>query len=194
MMGRKLRAPNELLRMTRFTQMGPAAEYHRALVSGMTKATAAARVALAKEQRRRERYYAQGARSDVQIVSGDLVWVLRPPRGRGITKLTHQWVGPARVTSSAGFANWSVVRKDNDEHMIVHSSFMVSCRCSSDSLGSVADRILRELADEDAAAEESEMRSDEAIVAQNETDESTATESRQQEETGNLQRDGAGDE
>ncbi|GMF32601.1 unnamed protein product [Phytophthora fragariaefolia] len=91
-------------------------------------------------------------------------------------------------TSSAGFDNWSLVREDNDEHMIVHSSFMVSCRYPSDSLGSVADRILRELADEDAAAEESEMRSDEAMVAQNETDESTATESRQQEETGNQPR------
>jgi hypothetical protein len=43
--------------------------------------------------------------------------------------------------------------------MIVHSSFMVSCRCPSDSLGSVADRILRELEDEDEAAETTEPSS-----------------------------------
>ncbi|KAE9288914.1 hypothetical protein PF008_g26010 [Phytophthora fragariae] len=174
MMGRKLRAPNELLRATRVTQTGPAAKYHQALVSSMSKASAAAKAALAKEQRRRESYYDRRARTNMEFASGDLVWVLKPPKGRGITKLAHQWVGPARVASSAGFDNWSVVREDNDEQMIVHSRFMVSCRCPSDSLGSVADRILRELASEDAAAEDAESRDGEVRHGHDEASENTA--------------------
>ncbi|GMF49538.1 unnamed protein product [Phytophthora fragariaefolia] len=79
----------------------------------------------------------------------DLVWVLKPPRGRGITNLVHQWVGPAKITQNAGYDNWEVIREANKERMIVHCSLLESSRCPSDFVGHVADRILRELEEKD---------------------------------------------
>ncbi|KAE9268807.1 hypothetical protein PR003_g31321, partial [Phytophthora rubi] len=129
MMGRRLRTPNELLRMSGVTQVGVFADYHRTLV-------------------RRH--------SEFQV--GDKVWVLRPPKGKGITKLTHKWVGPARIEADAGFEdagfdNWEVLRDDTDERMIAHCSFLVKCSCPSSSLGVIAERVLRDLVEEDTAAE-----------------------------------------
>ncbi|EGZ24660.1 hypothetical protein PHYSODRAFT_422151, partial [Phytophthora sojae] len=147
-MGRKLRAPSELLRSSGVTQTGPFAEYYRKLVDDMTRATEAAHAALAKDQLRRERYYNRRVRQDTTFEVGDLVWVLKPPRGQGITKLAHQWVGPTRTVQSAGFDNWEVVRDDTDEHSIVHCSFLVPSRCPSDSLGVIAEKIITELEDD----------------------------------------------
>ncbi|KAE8955365.1 hypothetical protein PR001_g32137, partial [Phytophthora rubi] len=75
--------------------------------------------------------------------------MLKPPKGKGITKLAHQWVGPAKIVQSAGFDNWEVVRDDTDEHSIVHCSFLVSSHCPSDSLGVIAERVIAELELED---------------------------------------------
>ncbi|KAE9231565.1 hypothetical protein PF002_g12652 [Phytophthora fragariae] len=79
-------------------------------------------------------------------------------RGKGITKLAHQWVGPAKVVQDAGFDNVEVVRDDTGGHLVTHSSFLVASSCPSDSLGAIAERILAELAKED---DEAENRSDE---------------------------------
>uniref|UniRef100_H3H759 Integrase catalytic domain-containing protein n=1 Tax=Phytophthora ramorum TaxID=164328 RepID=H3H759_PHYRM len=57
MMGRRLRAPNELLRSSGVTQVGAFADFERALVSNLARATTAAKKALVKEQQRRARYY-----------------------------------------------------------------------------------------------------------------------------------------
>ncbi|POM67905.1 Hypothetical protein PHPALM_15999 [Phytophthora palmivora] len=143
MMGGRLRTPNELLHSNNVTQVGAFAEYHRALVSDMSKATEAAKEALAKDQRCRAKYYNR------RVSVADLVWVLQPPRRIGITKLAHQWLGPARIVEGADFDNWKVRREDTGEHMVVHSSFLVSSSCPSDSLGSVAERIPRKLEEED---------------------------------------------
>ncbi|EGZ10077.1 hypothetical protein PHYSODRAFT_372996, partial [Phytophthora sojae] len=152
-MGRQLRTPNELLRTAGVTQVGEFAAYHRALVQQMARCAAAAKAALAKDQLQRAKYYNRWQRTTTEFGVGDLVWVLGPPRGKGITKLAHQWVGPARIVEDAGFDNWRVVREDTGEHLVVHCSFLVTSRCPSDSLGHVADRILRELAEaEDSAA------------------------------------------
>ncbi|KAG6614839.1 RNA-dependent DNA polymerase [Phytophthora cinnamomi] len=153
MMGRKLRAPSELLRSRGITQTGPTAEYHRRLVNNTTKATSAAHSAQAKDQLRRERYYSRRVRHDVEFGVGALVWVFKPPRGKGITNLAHQWVGPARIVQAAGFDNWEVVRDDTDEHWIHHCSFLVSSRCPSDSLGVIAEKLLAELEQEDGASD-----------------------------------------
>ncbi|KAE9270147.1 hypothetical protein PF001_g28918 [Phytophthora fragariae] len=149
MMGRKLRAPSELLRSKSVTQTGAFAEYHRKLVANMARATEAAHAALAKDQLRRERYYNRRVRQDAHFETGDLVWVLKPPKGKGITKLAHQWVGPAKIVQSAGIDNWEVVRDDTDEHSIVHCSFLASSHCPSDSLGVIAERVIAELELED---------------------------------------------
>ncbi|KAE9014855.1 hypothetical protein PR002_g14104 [Phytophthora rubi] len=74
-------------------------------------------------------------------------------RGKGITKLAHQWVGPAKVVQDAGFDNVEVVRDDTGGHLVTHSSFLVASSCPSDSLGAIAERILAELAKEDDEAE-----------------------------------------
>ncbi|KAE9219288.1 hypothetical protein PF005_g7929 [Phytophthora fragariae] len=140
MMGRRLRTPNELLRTAGVTQVGEFAEYHRKLVRQM---------ALAKDQLQREKYYNRRERHTTEFGVGDLVWVLRPPHGKGITKLSHQWVGPALITEDAGFDNWRVLREDTGEHLVVHCSFLVTSRCPNDSLGHVAEWILRELGEDE---------------------------------------------
>ncbi|OWY91067.1 Cyclic AMP-dependent protein kinase, partial [Phytophthora megakarya] len=57
MMGRRLRSPNELLRASEVTQVGQFAEYHRKLVDHMASATTSAKAALARDQKRREKFY-----------------------------------------------------------------------------------------------------------------------------------------
>lgn len=109
--------------------MGPWADYHRSLVEHMTKAKELSRQAAARDQARRERYYNQRVRRNSRFKTGDLVWILKPPRGKGTTKLVHRWVGPARVERDAGYDNWSVERLDNGEHLITHVSFMTSYHC-----------------------------------------------------------------
>ncbi|KAG6612575.1 RNA-dependent DNA polymerase [Phytophthora cinnamomi] len=153
MMGRRLRAPNELLRVSGVRQVGEFAEYQRRLVANLARATEAARKALEKDQRRREKFYNRRVRQRREFSPGDLVWVLRPSRGKGITKLAHQWVGPAKVVQDAGFDNMEVVRDDTGEHLVKHSSFLAASSCPSDSLGAIAERILAELAEEDDEAE-----------------------------------------
>ncbi|KAE8962882.1 hypothetical protein PF007_g20440 [Phytophthora fragariae] len=137
--------PSELLRSNSVTQTGTFAEYHRKLVTHLARATEAAHAALAKDQLCRQLHYNHRVRQDAHFEAGDLVWVLKPPKGKGITKLAHQWVGPAKIVQSAGFDNWEVVRDDTDEHSIVYCSFLVSSHGLSDSLGLIAERIIAEL-------------------------------------------------
>ncbi|POM66322.1 LOW QUALITY PROTEIN: Enzymatic Polyprotein [Phytophthora palmivora] len=110
--------------------------------------------ALAKDQQRRARYYNKRVMHNADFSVGDLVWVFKPPRGEGSTKLVHQWLGPAKIQQAAGFDNWEVVRDDNGDHVIAHSSFLV------DSLGAAADTILEELVEEDADDVAAELVSD----------------------------------
>ncbi|KAG6612286.1 RNA-dependent DNA polymerase [Phytophthora cinnamomi] len=122
----------------------------------MARATAVARAALTKDQLRRERYYNRRVRRSTTFQDGDSVWVFKPPKGKDITKLAYQWVGPANIIRDAGFDNFVVLRDDNDEHLMVHCSFLVSSKCPSNSLGDVADRIIAELAEEEGAEEHSD--------------------------------------
>jgi hypothetical protein len=105
LMGRRLRAPNELLRASGVTQIGTWAAYHMLLVKHMARATEVAQQAAAREQDRRVKFYNHRVSTNAKSEAGDLVWVLKPPRGKGITKLAHQWMGPARVLEDAGFNN-----------------------------------------------------------------------------------------
>ncbi|EGZ08640.1 hypothetical protein PHYSODRAFT_435623, partial [Phytophthora sojae] len=145
-MGRRLRAPNKLLRTrtSSAARTGAFAEHYRALVDRLTRASEVTRTALAKDQLRRKKYYNRRVRETTPFGVGDLVWVLKPPRGKDITKLAHQWVGPARIVPDAGY----------DERLIVHCSFLVSSSCPSSSLGTVAEQILQELAREDADSQD----------------------------------------
>ncbi|OWZ22373.1 hypothetical protein PHMEG_0002931 [Phytophthora megakarya] len=148
MMGWKLRTPNELLRPSGVSLIGAFAEYHRKLVTRMENANADAKQALAMDQRRRKKYYNRKERDRTDCVVGDSVWVLKPPMGRGITKLAHQWVGPETIVQSTEFDNWEVTRDDTGEHLAVHCSLLVSPWCPNEPLGGVADKILAELREE----------------------------------------------
>ncbi|OWY92371.1 hypothetical protein PHMEG_00038661 [Phytophthora megakarya] len=126
MMGRRLRAPNELLRASRVQQIEGWPEYHRKLVTNMESAAKIAKQALEKDQLRRERYYSHKVRNNVRFKVGDMDWIFRPPRGTGVTKLAHQWIGPAKITADGGFDNWIVRREDTKEELVAHCSFLVS--------------------------------------------------------------------
>ncbi|KAE8963637.1 hypothetical protein PR002_g29230, partial [Phytophthora rubi] len=98
--------------------------------------------------------------SKAVVVENEIVYIVLQDGskrvGKGITKLAHQWVGPAKITQDAGFDNFEVVRDDTGEHLVVHCSFLVTSACPSDSLGSVAETILRELAEERGVDEDTE--------------------------------------
>jgi hypothetical protein len=68
----------------------------------MAMATEIAQRVASRDQDRRARYYNHRVRRNARFNVGDLVWVLRPPRGRGITKQAHQWIWPARIEEEAG--------------------------------------------------------------------------------------------
>lgn len=150
MMGRRLRSPNELLRTSRVTMVGKWSEYHRQLVKHLERASEVAKLAIRRDQLRRERYYNQRVRERSHYAVGDIVWILKPPRGKGVTKLAHQWVGPARIDADAGFDNWRVTRLDTQDDLIVHCSFLLSYHYPPGQRETVADKILRELADGEA--------------------------------------------
>ncbi|GMF14886.1 unnamed protein product [Phytophthora fragariaefolia] len=139
----------------------------------MARAAEAAREALEPYQRRCAKHYDRQDRHVREFAPEILVWVLKRPQGKGITKLAHQWVGPARITQDAGYNNWEVVRDDEGERLITHSSFLVSSWCPSESLGTVAEWILAELAQEEGDDAELEMvEYAEEVVRTGETNES----------------------
>jgi len=150
LMGRRLRAPNELLRASGVTQIGTWASYHRQLVKHMAKANEIAQQAAARDQDRRARFYNHRVRSNAKFEAGDLVWVLKPPRGKGVTKLAHQWMGPARVLGDAGFDNLGIIRLDDQEEMVAHCSFLTSYHGPDGHLQEIARRTIQEM-DEDEA-------------------------------------------
>jgi len=150
LMGRRLRAPNELLRASGVTQIGTWATYHQQLVQNMAKASEIAQQAAARDQDRRARFYNHRVRSNAKFGEGDLVWVLKPPRGKGITKLAHQWMGPTRVLGYAGFDNLRILRLDDQEEMVAHCSFLTSYHCPDGHLEEVAHRTIRELEEDEA--------------------------------------------
>ncbi|ETN08093.1 hypothetical protein PPTG_11961 [Phytophthora nicotianae INRA-310] len=149
MMGRQLKTPNELLRASAVEEIGDWTEYHQRLINQMERAAVLAKIALQQDQRRREHYYNRQVRCRTNFKTGELVWVLKPPRGKGVTKLAHQWVGPAKLAENVGFDNWLVERQDLQESLIVHTSFLVSYYYPKDRLGTLADRILTELDEDD---------------------------------------------
>ncbi|GMF63053.1 unnamed protein product [Phytophthora fragariaefolia] len=149
MMGRRLRAPNDLLRASQVTQVGAWSAYHRHLVEHMNKASELAKLAVLKDQLCRERHCNKSVRSNALFRTGDLVWILKPPRGKGITKLAHQWIGPARIDGDAGFDNWRVTRLDTREELVVHCAFLLSYHYPLGQKETVAVRILAELAEDE---------------------------------------------
>lgn len=131
MMGRRLRAPNELLRRTNVSEAGELTSYHGQLVAAMQDAHRCAEVARVREQDRQARYYNQRTRTKRTFEAGDRVWLYRPPRGAKASKFVHNWMGPMKIIEPAGYENFLIRREDTDgdvEDFLAHVSFLVSYR------------------------------------------------------------------
>jgi hypothetical protein len=142
LMGRRLREPNELLRASGVTQIGTWASYHQQLVKHMVRVNEIAQQAAARHQDRRAKFYNHRVRSNAKFEAGDLVWVLRPPRGKGVAKPAHQWLGPARVLGDAGFDNLKIIRLDDQEEMVAHCCFLTSYHGPDGHLQEIARRTI----------------------------------------------------
>ncbi|KAE8992182.1 hypothetical protein PF005_g18834 [Phytophthora fragariae] len=152
MMGRRLRAPNELLRRTEVTEAGELPVYHANLLRAMERSHECAERAQQREQERQARYYNRRTRSKRQFQAGDEVWMYKPPRGKNATKFVHQWMGPLRILEPAGYDNFVLTREDKNgktETLIAHVSFLISYHYPEALLTQVARDIDEQLSDED---------------------------------------------
>lgn len=113
MTGREPRSPRDLSLADRVEAVGTLGAWHKRLQERMRLAHEIARTAIAKEQARQARYDNRRTRREWEFRVGELVWAFQPPRGPGITKLRHPWVGPCRTIEDAGFDNWRVWRLDD---------------------------------------------------------------------------------
>eukprot|EP00644_Phytophthora_capsici_P012947 jgi/Phyca11/80492/gw1.5.1025.1 len=112
MMGRKLRAPNELLRRTEVREAGELSVYHEQLLEAMKRSSQCAEIARVREQERQARFYNRNVRNKREFQVGDRVWLYNPPRGPKATKFVHQWMGPLRIVEPAGYENFLLKRED----------------------------------------------------------------------------------
>ncbi|KAE8904474.1 hypothetical protein PF007_g25363 [Phytophthora fragariae] len=122
MMGRRLRAPNELLRRTEVTEAGELVQYHKRLLVAKDRGRACAEEARIKEQSRQARYYNRKVRQQRTFAIGDPVWLYNPPRGPKATKFVHQWMGPMRIVlrelrATTRGQEWRT--RDNDSSRVV---------------------------------------------------------------------------
>eukprot|EP00644_Phytophthora_capsici_P005883 jgi/Phyca11/70617/gw1.2.423.1 len=111
MMGRKLRAPNELLRRTEVTEAGKLSEYHEKLLEALEQGRRCAEIAQVREQERQAKFYNRNTRKRREFRAGDRVWSYQPPRGPRATKFVHQWVRPLRILEPAGYENYLLKRE-----------------------------------------------------------------------------------
>ncbi|OWZ11914.1 hypothetical protein PHMEG_00015002 [Phytophthora megakarya] len=91
-MGRRLQAPNELLRRTEVTEVGDLPAYDENLLWVMKRSQECAELARKREQGRQARYYNRRIRNRREFHAGDLVWMHNPPRGKKATKFGHQYL------------------------------------------------------------------------------------------------------
>ncbi|GMF52802.1 unnamed protein product [Phytophthora fragariaefolia] len=127
MLGRKLRTPAELLRRSRLKHPHQTlADYHETLMQDLKTARELAAVALQKEQARQAIYYNQrNVRQRAEFRTGQLVWIYRPARGPGITKLGHRWRGPGQIVEAAGYDNYLVKMLESDQEVVTYCSFLL---------------------------------------------------------------------
>ncbi|GMF20069.1 unnamed protein product [Phytophthora fragariaefolia] len=101
-------------------------QYHEVLIRDLKTARDLAAVALQKEQARQAIYYnMRNERHRVDFREGQLVWVYRPARGLGITKLGHRWRGSAQIVQAAGYDNFKVKMLESEHEIVVHCSFLL---------------------------------------------------------------------
>ncbi|KAE9006623.1 hypothetical protein PF011_g11496 [Phytophthora fragariae] len=152
MMGRRLRAPNELLRRSEVTEAIELPAYHADLLKALERSHECAKEARRREQERQARYNDRKTRNRRQFQACDLVWMHNPPRGKNATKFVHQWMGPLRIVEPAGYDNFVLTREDKTgktETLIAHVSFLISYHYPEALLAQVARDIDERLDEED---------------------------------------------
>jgi hypothetical protein len=112
--------------------------WHQQLRRELGVAQRIATEAIAREQARQARYYDRKARGEYQFEERQLVWVYQPPRGPGITKLRHQWLGPCRVMESAGYDNFRVKRLDGQGELLAHMSLLLPFNAPASTMDAAA--------------------------------------------------------
>lgn len=167
MLGRKLRAPNELLRRTEVAEAGELKAYQERLLQTMERSHECAEKARLKEQARQAKYYNRRTRQQRTFQPGDRVWVLNPPRGPKATKFVHQWMGPMKVVEPAGYDNFLLQREDRvgqPELIIAHVSFLVSYHFPTPLLKQAAADIIEQLHDEEQDGDHAHDTTARAVV------------------------------
>ena len=144
MTGREARAPRDLLLRERVNDIPNLLEWHQKLRDKLSQTVKIARAAIEREQRRQARAYDRQQRHDHSFRVGELVWAYKPPRGPGITKLRHHWVGPCVIKDDVGYDNFRVERLDEGTMVIVHSSLLWPYTSNRDMLESIARDVVRE--------------------------------------------------
>lgn len=147
MTGRKLRGPDELLRVDQVGEIKHLGEWHRQLQATLRAAHDMARAATAREQQRQARYYDRRVRVHDTIQVGRLYWAYKPPRGPRITKLRHLWKGPMRAEAEVGHDNWRLTDLEDGTELVTHVSFLTPYRAENSS-AVLRERITRDLRDE----------------------------------------------
>ncbi|KAF1332497.1 Enzymatic polyprotein, partial [Globisporangium splendens] len=152
MTGQQLRSPGDLLRPELVNEVGNLTQWHQSLMRSLHVAQAAAREAIAREQKRQAKFYNRRVRHQFNMRVGMLVWVFKIPRGNKITKFRHTWRGPAKVMQSAGYDNYRVRHLDNDEESIAHASMLLPYFYSDEILVQMVNDTRLQMVSEDAAA------------------------------------------
>lgn len=97
--------PDDLLRLEAVSEVSDLSEWHWQLKESLRVASESARRAIASAHEAQARQCARKVRNVRPFEIGDWVWLLRPPRGSGMTKLAHRWQGPAAIVASTGYDN-----------------------------------------------------------------------------------------
>ncbi|OWZ10351.1 LOW QUALITY PROTEIN: Cyclic AMP-dependent protein kinase [Phytophthora megakarya] len=92
--------PSEFLRESEVSHVGRIPPLEQ-----MVLASAVAKAALTRDQIHKSRYDNRRVRHTTTYAVRDLFWVLRQPRGRGITKPAYKWLGLVIIEEDAGFDN-----------------------------------------------------------------------------------------
>ncbi|OWZ14650.1 hypothetical protein PHMEG_00011835 [Phytophthora megakarya] len=121
--GRKLKAPNDLVRHGSVTESGELMVYHdKSLGTLMLKL------------RVNENSDVRQVKQKRTFVPGDRVWMYKSPRGAEAFKFVHQWADPIQVLEYAGNDNYLLGREDDggqNEQYLAHTRLQLTLRHNS---------------------------------------------------------------
>ncbi|OWZ21948.1 LOW QUALITY PROTEIN: hypothetical protein PHMEG_0003403 [Phytophthora megakarya] len=135
MMGRKLKASNDVLRSTSVTDAGELNQYYYKPLSLMTEVYDCAERTLDREQHTTIDKY------ELTLKTRDRLWMERPPQGSNATKFVYAWMGTMRIAVSADYDYFLIRSKDRNgmrREFIAHISFLATSNSPADELAVAA--------------------------------------------------------